>query len=238
MNESSLIRAPAPLFTPSGDTAPARRIPAIEGALLHSLAVHAMDAGAGGQASVGIASVLHGEGATTIAASMASCVAQTLGQRVVLVDANQRSPALRDVFGLRPGPGLGDVLRGAVPLEDALSLPTAGPAGDGRLLVMPAAAEQRIAVGQMAGIMHDLIAALHSYAECVVFDLAPLNPYPDSALLARHLDGIVVVLQSERANRDAGEAAVQSLRDGRAHVLGAVLNRRRAYLPRFLDRMI
>lgn len=238
MNESSPIRGPAPLSTPAGDPARIRRMPAIDTALLHSLAVHAMDSGAAGQAAVGIASVHHGEGATTMAASMASCIAQALGQRVVLVDANQRTPALREVFGLRRGPGLGDVLRGAVPLEEALSLPTAGPAGDGRLLVIPAAAGQRIPMGQMAGIMAELIAALHSYAELIMFDLAPLNPYPDSTLLARHMDGIVVVVQADRANRDASEAAVQSLRDGKAHVLGAVLNRRRSYLPRFLDRLL
>jgi Mrp family chromosome partitioning ATPase len=169
---------------------------------------------------------------------MAACVAKTLGQRVVLVDANQRSPALRTVFGLPPGPCLGDVLRGTVPLEEALCLPAAGPQGEGRLLVMPASAEARIPMGQMAGIMHELTAALLSYAELLVFDLAPLNPYPDSALLARHLDGIIVVLQAERAKWDTSDAAVQSLRDGGAKLLGSVLNRRRKYLPSFLDRLL
>jgi Mrp family chromosome partitioning ATPase len=238
VNEASLVRGPAPLFTAAGDASLARRVPAIDSLLMHSLAVHALDAGVGGRAAVGIASVLHGEGATTIAASMAACVAKTLGQRVVLVDANQRSPALRTVFGLPPGPGLGDVLRGTVPLEEALCLPAAGPQGEGRLLVMPASAEARIPMGQMAGIMHELTAALLSYAELLVFDLAPLNPYPDSALLARHLDGIIVVLQAERAKWDTSDAAVQSLRDGGAKLLGSVLNRRRKYLPSFLDRLL
>jgi Mrp family chromosome partitioning ATPase len=238
MNEASLVRGPAPLFTAAGDTARARRVPAVDSLLMHSLAVHAMDAGTGGRAAVGIASVLHGEGATTIACSMAACVAKTLGQRVVLVDANQRSPALREVFGLPPGPGLGDVLRGNVPLEKALCLPAAGPSGEGRLLVMPASVDLRIPMGQMAGIMHELTAALLSYAELLVFDLAPLNPYPDSALLGRHLDGVVVVLQAERAKWDTSDAAIQSLRDGGAKTLGAVLNRRRNYLPRFLEQML
>jgi Mrp family chromosome partitioning ATPase len=238
MNDASLVRGPAPLFTVAGDASLARRVPAIGSQLLHSLAVHAMDAGAGGRASVGIASVMHGEGATTIACSLAACVAKSLGQRVVLVDANQRSPALRQVFGLHPGPGLGDVLRGTVPLEEALFLPADGSTGEGRLLVMPASAEARIPMGQMAGIMHELTAALLSYAELLVFDLAPLNPYPDSAMLARHLDGTVVVLQAERAKWDASDAAVQSLRDGGASLLGAVLNRRRSYLPGFLDRVL
>jgi Mrp family chromosome partitioning ATPase len=205
---------------------------------MHALAVQALDAGAGGQASVGIAAVMHGEGATTIACNLASCVARTLGQRVLIVDANQRSHALRQVFGLEPGPGLGDVLRGDTPLEEALHPPAAGPPGDGRLLVLPASGEQLIPMAQMAGIMPELIAALLGYADVLVFDMAPLQPYPDSALLSRQLDGVAVVLQAGRTKSDASEAAVQSLLDGGARVLGAVLNRRRNYLPGFLDRLL
>ena len=239
MNDASPLRTlPPGLFTDEAAMPSTRRVPAIDSTLMHALAVRAMDAGVGGQAAVGLASVLHGEGATTIACSMAACVAATLQQRVVLVDANQRTPALRQVFGIQPGPGLGDVLSGSVPLESALFVPAAGPAGAGRLLVLPASAGQSIPMGQMGSVMAELLAALHGYAELLVFDAAPLQPYPDSTLLARHLDGFVVVLQAERATWDRSEAAVQALRNGGANVLGAVLNRRRSYLPRVLDRML
>ena len=235
MNDATPLRATHPGLFTSGS---GRRMPVVDSVLMHTLAVRAMDAGAGGQAAVGLASVMHGEGATTIACSLAACVATTLQQRVVLVDANQRTPALRGVFGIQESPGLGDVLSGSVPLESALCVPAAGPAGAGRLLILPASAGQTIPMGQMGSVMRELVAALHGYAELLVFDTAPLEPYPDSTLLARHLDGVVVVLQAERATWDRSETAVQALRDGGAQVLGAVLNRRRSYLPRVLDRLL
>ena len=156
----------------------------------------------------------------------------------MLVDANQRTPALRSVFGIPQGPGLGDVLSGSVPLESALSVPSAGPAGAGRLLVLSASAGQSIPMGQLGSVMGELLAALHGYAELLIFDTAPVEPYPDSTLLSRYLDGFVVVLQAERATWEKSEAAVQALRDGGAQVLGAVLNRRKSYLPRVLDRLL
>jgi succinoglycan biosynthesis transport protein ExoP len=211
----------------------------VDAALLHALAIRAIDAGSGGLTAVGLTSVVHGEGATTIACGLAACVATTLGQRVVLVDANLRRPVLRKTFALEPGPGLADVLGGRALLESALRAPAAGPPADGRLLVLPASQVKSDNPAMLTGAaMRDLIAELHGYAEVLVFDTAPLQLYPDTTLLARHLDGVVVVLRAERAKWDESEQAVQSLRDSGANVIGAVLNRQKAYIPRLLDRLL
>ena len=229
---------------PKSGERPARRrragtLPVVDAALLHKLAIRAINAGSGGLTEVGFASVVHGEGATTIACGVAACVAATLGQRVVLIEANLRSPALRRVFALAPGPGLADVLGGGAALESALRAPTAGPPGDGRLLILPASQAHADNPAILAGpAMRDLIAELHGYAEVLVFDTAPLQLYPDTTLLSRHLDGVVVVLEAERAKWDASEQAVQALRDSGASVLGAVLNRQKSYIPRLLDRLL
>jgi Mrp family chromosome partitioning ATPase len=213
--------------------------PVVDHRLMQALAVRAMTAGVDGQAAVAVASVLHGEGATTIASNLAACVASSLGRRVVLVEANLRSPGLRGVFGLEDGPGLSDVLGGAAGLEQALRLPSRGPDGGGRLLVLPAGAGGAgLPADLMGPAVEHLIAALNGYAELLVFDGAPLQAYPDTVLLARHLDGVVLVVQAERSTADQGQAAVQAVQDGGGRVLGAVLNRTRTYIPRLLDRLL
>jgi succinoglycan biosynthesis transport protein ExoP len=229
-------------MSPAGQRSVRRRrgaMPVVDAALLHALAIRAIDAGSGGLTAVGLTSVVHGEGATTIACGLSACVATTLGQRVVLVDANLRSPMLRTAFALEPGPGLADVLGGGISLESALRAPAAGPLGDGRLLVLPASQANPDNPALLSGpAMRDLIAELHGYAEVLVFDTAPVQLYPDTTMLARHLDGVVVVLRSEHAKWDDSEQAVQALRDSGANVLGAVLNRQKAYIPRLLDRLL
>ena len=204
--------------------------------LLHALAVRAIDAGSGGHAAVGVASVLHGEGATTIACALATCATTMLGLRAVLVDANLRSPALRRLFALAPGPGLTDVLAGRAPLETALRAPTAF---GGRLFVLPAGETPSADPRAFSGAaVPDLIAGLQAYAEMVVFDVAPLGPYPDAKLLSRHLDGNVVVLRAERSRWEDGEQAAQDLRDCGANLLGAVLNRYNSRIPPVLQRLL
>lgn len=54
-----------------------------------------------------------------VAANLAVSFAQ-LGERTLLVDANMRAPAQRDLFGLPNGAGLSNVLTGRSKLEEAL----------------------------------------------------------------------------------------------------------------------
>ena len=62
-------------------------------------------------------------GTTTVLLNLAISAARQ-GQRVVVVDANLRRPAVADRLALPAGPGLTDVLAGEIPLEDAIR-PTA-----------------------------------------------------------------------------------------------------------------
>jgi Mrp family chromosome partitioning ATPase len=187
-----------------------------------------------GQPVGGDAPVLrHGEGATTIARSLAACLTAQFGQRVVLVEANQRSPSLREACGLPPGAGLAEVLAGGASLEAALRMSRSA----GRMLVLPASLSP---VAQLAAFpaaaMQSLIAELFFYADALVFDLPPLLEYPDAAATAKLLDGVAVVMRAGRARRGDCAQAVAGLQDAGVSVLGAVLNRERRFGPGFFGR--
>jgi Mrp family chromosome partitioning ATPase len=194
----------------------------VDGALMRDLATRAMEAGGAGMTKVGVASVRHGEGATTIARSLAACLAAQFGQRVVLVEANQRSPRLREMCGLSPGAGFLDVLSGAASLEAALRMSRCA----GKMLVLPASVSvgaDRMAVSVAA--LQGLVAELFFYADALVFDLAPVLPYPDSLAIGRALDGVALVMRAGQARRTESAQAVAGLQGAGVRVLGAVLNR-------------
>jgi non-specific protein-tyrosine kinase len=194
----------------------------VDGRLMRDLAVRVMAAGGGGLTKVGIASVQHGEGATTIARSLAVCLTEKFAQRVVLVEANQRSPCLRAICGLSPGAGLSDVLAGACSLESALRVSRAA----GKMLVLPASATPAANAASLPGAaLRDLAAELFFYADVLVFDLPPLLPYPDAAVIGLTLDGVAIVMRAGKSTRVESVQAVEGLQSAGVPVLGAVLNR-------------
>jgi Mrp family chromosome partitioning ATPase len=216
----------------AGDTPAAEETPVItvDSRLMREMAARALAAGRAGLTKVGVAAVHHGDGATTIARSLAACLADNFGQRVVLVEANQRSPCLRRVCGLPQGAGLAEVLSGAASLEAALRMSRAA----GKMLVLPASATNGAHLASLPGTsMENLVAELFFYADALVFDLAPLLAYPDSGMIGRALDGVAVVMRAGRSTRKDCELAVGNLAGAGVPVLGAVLNREKKTFPLF-----
>jgi Mrp family chromosome partitioning ATPase len=73
--------------------------------------------------------------------------------------------------------------------------------------------------------LQGLVAELFFYADALVFDLAPLLPYPDSVAIGRALDGVALVMRAGQASRTESAQAVAGLQGAGVKVLGAVLNR-------------
>jgi Mrp family chromosome partitioning ATPase len=79
---------------------------------------------------------------------------------------------------------------------------------------------------------------LLDHADAVVVDLAPIMPYRDTGAQCAALEGVALVLRGGHARVSDGAAAVKAIRDAGTPVLGAVLNRERSRIPRFLERVL
>jgi capsular exopolysaccharide synthesis family protein len=158
-----------------------------------------------------------GEGKTTTSANLALTMAQEFQQKVVLVEADLRRPALAALFGLPHGPGLVDVLVGAATLEDAL---TEVP---GRhLFVLPAglpAARSTELLG--SSMMQRVLSSLRSRFDRIVVDTPPVA-VADTHVLAPLCDGMLVVVRAGQTPRPAVERALEGV--DRSKILGLVLN--------------
>ena len=164
-------------------------------------AVHCIRVGirmSGGQPAkvVLVTSSGSGEGKSMIALSLALSATRA-GQRVLLVDADLRSPALSRYFGYEHRLGLVDMLTGLVGTEE-----TTVPLGGG-LAIMPS--------GRRSGTAPDLfgcdrmgqyLAFLRGLYDLVIIDAAPAGAVIDARVLADVSDRIVFVVGWRATARD------------------------------------
>ncbi|HTH17301.1 MAG TPA: hypothetical protein VL974_11660 [Magnetospirillum sp.] len=80
--------------------------------------------------------------------------------------------------------------------------------------------------------------ALADKAELIILDTPPVLSSPLSQALAPTVDGVILVVEADRTCTAHALEAKQALQGGGANILGVVLNKRRNYVPKALDRRL
>jgi non-specific protein-tyrosine kinase len=169
-----------------------------------------------------VTSASPGEGKSTTAANLAVVIAQG-GKRTILVDTDLRRPVLHQVFGLPNAVGVTSALLQAggsdltpflQPTEvENLWLLASGP--------LPPNPSELLGSHRMA----ELIRELQADADMLVFDSPPALAVTDAAVLARQVDGVLLVVESGHTREAAVKRAAQGLLKVNANVLGVAVNR-------------
>jgi capsular exopolysaccharide synthesis family protein len=176
----------------------------------------------------------HGEGATTTSSILATLLAKSGVGDVALIDANLRTPALHDLFGLTDTPrGVTDLLANGFPPRDLVQ-PTAIP----NLFVVPAGRPLPSPSLVYQEPMSKLLAALAPDFRYVMIDCSPVIDYSDAAFLAPRVDGIVMVLRSEVTRIESALKMKRQLEWAGGKVIGTVLNGKKSYIPLMLQRFL
>jgi Mrp family chromosome partitioning ATPase len=81
-----------------------------------------------------------------------------------------------------------------------------------------------------------LLTDLRERFDFVIIDGAPLDGYSESFFLASKVDGVILVVESERTTKQVVKKIKKELEWGPVNLLGIVLNKKKNYLPSFLDR--
>ena len=177
-----------------------------------------------------VASAAPGDGKTTVARHLAVAAAR-MGARVLLVEADLRRPTLARALQVSPGPGLSDVLIGAILMNDAVQLvPVDQPSGDetsGRTFdVLVAGATLPPNPGELieSHAMEVLLQAGQSAYDLIVIDTPPLTAVSDAFPLLRKVDGVVIVGRVGRNRRDVAQRLHQTLAGAGAPLLGVIAN--------------
>jgi len=172
----------------------------------------------------------HGEGATTVAVGLASALGKERESRVLLVEGNWRTPCFRSIL---PIPSEGDTHESAgrgSPESLAMRLEELN------FSVIPAGSAQATAID--LDMIDGLLSRLRSQFDFIVVDGPPVNSYADASVLATKVDGVILVVQADKTPVVEAENAKRQLGKVGARILGVVLNRRRSYIPAFLESIL
>ncbi len=152
-----------------------------------------------------------------LVANLAVTMAQS-GRHTLLVDCDLRRPCQHEIWGISNDCGISGVLASGHEVETA-------DVGVERLKVLPSGPRPDNPADLLGSRqMEALIAQLKGQAEFVLFDAPPVLAVTDAALLAAHMDGVLLVLNAGQTRRDHAERARELLERVRARVIGAVLN--------------
>ncbi|HWQ57018.1 MAG TPA: polysaccharide biosynthesis tyrosine autokinase [Bryobacteraceae bacterium] len=166
-------------------------------------------------------SAMPAEGKTTVASNMAVVMAE-LGWKVLLIDADLRKPSLHKVFSLPVNEGLAEALADHQWPATALPQATAVP----NLFVLPAgscgAADPSTLLSSQR--LTETIANYRRAFDMILFDTPPTLALADARIVARHADGVVLVLHAGETTSDAAAAAMELLAGDDTAVLGTILN--------------
>ena len=159
-----------------------------------------------------------GDGKTLTAANLALTMAQEFQQRVLLVDADLRRPAIHRLFGIAETPGLSDVLMGGASLEEALVT-----VRDHRLTVLPSGIIPMHPAELLgSAVMRRVLDMLRTRFDRILIDMPPIAPLADVTIASALADGVLMIVRAGVTPKPAIERALSGL--DLSKVLGLVLN--------------
>jgi succinoglycan biosynthesis transport protein ExoP len=169
--------------------------------------------------TIAVTSPSPGDGKSTVASNLAIAMAQT-DQRVLLIDADLRKPTQHLTFDIDAARGLGSVLSGRGPVQEAIQ-----PSGVPSLDILPCGPLQSNPVELLNdGFFADLLEELKGRYDKIIIDSPPVMPVADARVISAVADSTLLVLRAERSTRRLSVGARNELWRVRAERLGLVVN--------------
>ena len=167
-----------------------------------------------------IASAVPREGKSFISSNLSSIIAMT-GSKVLLIDADLRRPTQHKLFALTNERGLSNVLEQNATISsciqkthvDGLDIMPSGP--------RPANPAELLGSERMVRTLD----ALNASYDFVIIDSSPIGAVADPLILSRFVDGVLMVIESNKTNRDHVLQCRSRLSEVKANILGAIVNK-------------
>jgi exopolysaccharide/PEP-CTERM locus tyrosine autokinase len=167
-----------------------------------------------------VTSAMEGEGKSFVAANLAIGVAYDLHLYSLLVDCDLRNPSVGSLFGRRGGRGMTDFLAGQGDISDYLVKTEMD-----KLSIIPAGSipenpTEILGSRRMADLVEEMKGRYQD--RFIIFDSTPLLATAEPTVLAKLVDGIIVVVRAGMTPRDIVQQAISVL--DKDKILGVVLN--------------
>jgi len=170
--------------------------------------------------SVMVTSALTGEGKSFVASNLATSVAMNINRYVLLIDCDLRKPSIHNRFGFGDVKGLSEYLSGGTSLEPLLLRTPIN-----KLTILPAGRPpenpaELLSSQRMSALLNEVT---ERYSDrLIILDSPPSRLTSESGVLARWVDGILVVVKYSKTPRDVIADLVEKI--GSDKILGAIIN--------------
>ncbi|MGZ4033105.1 MAG: CpsD/CapB family tyrosine-protein kinase [Tumebacillaceae bacterium] len=159
-------------------------------------------------------------GKTTTLSNLGIVMAQA-DQRVLVIDADMRRPMLHSRLALSNRYGLSNLLIRQVEMEDVVQ---EMPEVKGMHVITSGPIPPNPADLLGSERMRELLEQARASYDMILIDSPPLLPVTDAQVLARQVDGALLVVSSGQTQREEVKRAKGLLDHVDGHLIGAVLN--------------
>jgi len=172
----------------------------------------------------------HGGGATTTAVNFAKSLVRNHQVKVLLIDANMRTPNLKELFDIKNDGGLTDII-----LDNSTNPYKVINCDPSYLFVLATGGNYFGPVSFFESERFDeFLNNVREEFDYVILDSAPLPSFAEARVLCEKVDGVVLVMESGKIRRHVALRAKKELEDAGAQILGVVLNNRKYHIPDWL----
>lgn len=161
------------------------------------------------------------EGKSDVSFAMASAMAQ-IGKKTLLIDADIRKSVLSHRYHLKNKlNGLSQYLSGQKDLEEVLYATDT----EGLDVIFAGPYSPNPAELLEEDLFGETIEKLRNEYDYIIIDTPPMGGLIDGAIVARHCDGAVLVIESGAVSWKIEQKVVEQLKRSQCRILGAVLNK-------------
>ncbi len=167
-----------------------------------------------------ISAATPGEGKSTVALHLAQTAA-TIGQRVLLVDADLRNPKIHKKLNLPNLQGLSDAIVKDLNLNEAIQRSPE----DDNLFVLTSGRVANDPIKLLSSQkMHSLMEQFQDFFDLVIYDTPPLVGLADASILLERTDGLILIVKLHKSDRSLVFKALDGLKIYGGSILGVVAN--------------
>jgi len=180
-----------------------------------------------------ITSSINGEGKTVTSVNLAVMIAHDLnGKNVLLIDSDLRKGKIAKYMGLKNSPGLSEILTGEVKPDATFVSPNIE-----NLTIIPSGKAPKNPAELLGSKkMKSVLESLRSRFDYIFMDLPPVMPVTDPCIVSAMVDGVILIVQAGRTQRDMVKHVEQRLRQSHADVAGYIITGVEYHLPGYLYR--
>ena len=169
------------------------------------------------------------EGSTTVNVNFCNILASKAGHKVLIIDANLRTPLIHKFFNISESPGLIDVFKGNATLSNAIQ------SVGSKLDVLPAGKiSHSTDIFLNYSCMSDIIRSSREKYELIFIDHANLRNFKEVCILSSYLDGVILVVNEGKTRQHVMKSLLVPLMQNKAKLIGVILKNRTYPIPKII----